>query len=78
MWEKKNGNNHTQVLEVVNVLDAYFDTESDLSMLVPGKKDVGDDISQTSHPKKKSKTNYLPKNGIYIDSCSAYISSFDE
>ena len=41
-WAKKNGHNNTQVVELVNVLDADLEMESCLSMLVPGKNAFGD------------------------------------
>ena len=47
-------------------------------MLVAGKKALGDEISKTSLPNKKSQTNFLPKNRIYLDSFSTYISFYNK
>ena len=47
-------------------------------MIVSEKKVLGDKRSQTSLPEKKSKTNCLPKNRIYLKRCSTYISFFNE
>ena len=63
---------------MANVLDTDFETEAVLSMLVAGKKAFVDWISQTSLANKKSKTNCIPKNRIYLDSCSTYISLLNE
>ena len=63
---------------MVNVLDTDLETEDGLSMLVAGKNSLGEERSQTPLPNKKSKPNCLPKNRIYLDSCSTYISFFNE
>ena len=77
-WSNKNGNNHNQVGEVVNVMDADLEMEAGLSILVPGKNAFGDNRSQTSLPNKKYKANYLTKNQICLDNCSTYISFFNK
>ena len=47
-------------------------------MLVSDKKSLGDKRSQTSLTNKKSKTGCLPKNRIYLNSFSTYISFFND
>ena len=47
-------------------------------MLVSVKSSLGDKISQTSVPNKESKTNCLPKNRIYLESCYTYIYFFND
>ena len=47
-------------------------------MLVSIKKELGDERSQMSIPNKKSKNKFLPKNRIYLNSCSTYISLFND
>ena len=47
-------------------------------MLVAGKNAFSNERSQTSLPNKKSKTNCLPKNQIYLDSYLTYISFFNQ
>ena len=40
-WENKNGHNHTQVGEVVDVLDVDLEGGAGLSMFLAGKKALG-------------------------------------
>ena len=67
-WSNKNGNNHNQVGEVVNVMDADLEMEAGLSMLVADKNSLGDKISQTSLPNNKSKTTVSPRTGYILTS----------
>ena len=60
------------------MLDADLEVKSGLSMLVSVKKVSGGEKLQTSLPNNKYKANCLPKNHIYLDSCSTYISFFNE
>ena len=59
-------------------MDADLEVEAGFSMLVAGKKSLGGEKAQNYLPNNKSKTNYLPKNRIYLDSCYKYISFFNE
>ena len=77
MWEKKNGNNHTQVEELVDVLDGNLEVEAGLSMLVSDKKALGGNKSKTSLSNKKYKANCLPKNRIYLEIFPTYIYFFN-